>query len=383
MIGDQATTTVNAVDDHEAAREAIASSLDFPLRPEAQAALDVHLDGCAACRSFAAAAGRDAATLRELDFGPVPVAVRAGVATAADRRRRTGRASRWVAVAATAAILLVGLGGGALMVGGGGRVLGIGGGNQVDWKTNVVQFKADDFWIDANGQRFYGSAKADVHSDPGDASYRTLELTWQEHGVEMRMNLYFTGDGSTTWIKEIRVYDGTSTPKWKTVDGRYAAVPLEATWTGDLDIDFPGSNGGPAHLHAAGATIESIPFDAVTEPRGSAITLGQNDAPFAAGGALHCSGILQMTPQAAERVLLGLGYKVSWRLNTTTGANTGYAEPLAHAPDGVIVDQPVPGTHGELVVFVAPKGDPRAIAVPVAADCPNGDPNASPAAPKR
>ena len=375
------TTTDPTVFGHEAAREAIANALDFPLDSDARAALDAHLDTCPGCRSYAAAAGRDAAMLRELDFGPVPEAVRASVAMAAEKRRRAGGLGRWVAVGATAAILLIGLGGGVLMTGGG-PAIGIGG-NHVDWKTNVVRFEADDFWIDANGQRFYGSPKADVHSDPGDATYRTLELTWQEHGVEMRMNLYFTGDGSTTWINELRVYDGTSTPKWKTVTGRYAAVPLEATWTGDLDVDFPGSNGGPAHLRAAGATIESIPFDAVTEPRGSAITLGQNDRPFAVGGALHCSGILQMTPQAAERTLLGLGYQVSWRLNTTTGANTGYAEPMAHAPAGVIIDEPVPGTHGELVVFVAPKGDPRAIAVPVPADCLGGGPNASAPATKR
>ena len=90
-----------------------------------------------------------------------------------------------------------------------------------------------------------------------------------------------------------------------------------------------------------------------------------------------------MTPRAAERTLLGLGYQVSWRLNTTTGANTGYAEPMAHAPAGVIIDEPVPGTHGELVVFVAPKGDPRAIAVPVPADCLGGGPNASAPATKR
>jgi hypothetical protein len=383
MIDDAATITdAGAIPRiaHDTAREIIANALDFPVEPGEQTALDAHLGDCPACRSFAAAMRRDAATLRDLDFGPVPVAVRAKVAVAAERG--PGTFGRWVTVAATAAVLLVALGGAAFVVGGGGYSSGIGG-NHVDWQTKPVQLSADDFWIDTNGQRFYGTPTVSVHSDPGDASYRTLELTWQEHGTEMRLNLYFTGDGSTTWINELRVYDGTGAPKWATVTGRYAAVPLNATWTGNIDVDFPAGNGGPAHLQLAGATIRSIPFDAVTEPAGSATNLGEHDRPFAVGGPLHCSGILQMTPQNAERALLKLGYKLSWRLDTTTGPNTGFAEPMAHAPDGVMIQEPLPGTHGELIVFVAPKGDPRAIAVPLPADCPNGDPAASPAMPKR
>jgi hypothetical protein len=390
MIDQPATIGPTAALDHAAAREVFATALDFPLQPEDQAALDAHLHACAACRSFAAGARRDAATLRELDFGPVPIAVRANIAIAAENGRRGGALGRWVALAATAAILLLGLGGGALLVGGGGgggrSTTGLGGGNGVYWETNVVQFKAEDFWLDANGQRFLGSPKMDVNSDPGDATNRTLELTWQEHGVEMRMNLYFSGDATTAWINEIRVYDGTAKPDWKTVTGRFAPVPLGATWTGDLDVDFQGTAGvagGPAHLHAGGAAIRSIPFDGITEPVGPAIKLGERDRPFSFGGPLHCSGILQMPPPDAERILLKLGYKVSWRLNTTTGPNTGFAQPLANAPDGIIFEEPVPGSNGELIVFVAPNGDPMAKALPLPADCPNADPNASPPQPKR
>jgi predicted anti-sigma-YlaC factor YlaD len=168
--------------DHQAARETFAQSLDFPLDPDDQMALDEHLNQCPACRSFAAATRRDAATLRELDFGTVPVAVRANVAIAAERGRDRGSAGRLVALVATAAILLLALGGGAMWVGAGGRgTTTLGGGNRVLWQTNVVQFDAADFWIEANGQRYTGTTMTpDVHSDPGDATYRTLEVVGEE-----------------------------------------------------------------------------------------------------------------------------------------------------------------------------------------------------------
>jgi hypothetical protein len=156
-------------------------------------------------------------------------------------------------------------------------------------------------------------------------------------------------------------------------------VPLGATWSGDLDVAFTGGKGagaGPARLHAAGVLLRSIPFDGITKPVGPATKLGERDRPFGVGGPLHCSGILQMTPQEAEAALLKLGYSVSWRLDTTTGPNTGFAQPMSRAPDGVIHEEPVPGSNGELIVFVAPNGDPRAQPLPVPADCPNGDPNA-------
>lgn len=371
--------------DHQAARETFTQSLDFAIDPDDQAALDEHLSDCLACRSFAAAARRDAATLRELDFGTVPVAVRANVAIAAERGRDRGSAGRLVALVATAVIVLLALGGGAMWVGGGGRgTTTLGGGNRVLWQTNVVQFDAADFWIEANGQRFTGTNMSpDVRSDPGDPTYRTLEVAWKENATEMRMTLSFDGDQATgaSWVKEIRIYDGKPNGDWLTATGKWAAVPLGATWSGDLDVTFPngtGVGGGPARLHAAGLLLRSNPFDGVTKPVGPAIKLGEHDRPFSVGGPLHCSGILQMTPQEAEATLLKLGYQVSWRLQTTTGPNTGNSQPMARAPDGIITQEGLPGTSGELIMFVAPKGDPNAKPLTFPADCPGPDPNAPP-----
>jgi hypothetical protein len=369
--------------DHDTARRSLGTSLDFAIEPAERDALDAHLRDCPACRSFAAATRSDAATLRELDFGPVPIAVRANVAIAAERRRG-GTTGRWVAFVAVGALLLVALGGGVLGVGGGASKPNVGG-NPIRWTTNVVELQAADFWIEANGQRFTATGvRPDVRSDPGDATYRTLEVTWKEHAVEMRLNLYFTGDAATSWVNEVRIYDGNANGNWLTANGRFAAAPLGATWAGDLDLQFigaPGVAGGPARLHVAQATLRSIPFDGVTEPVGNAIALAENDRPFASGGPLHCSGILQMAPKEAELTLLKLGYKLSWRFERTTGPNTGYAEAMARAPDGVIHTEGLAGSGGELIMFVAANDDPMAKPVPFPSDCPQSDPNLTPPPP--
>jgi hypothetical protein len=358
--------------DHAAARSSLASSLDYRLDADESAALDTHLDVCAACQSFGAGLRSDATTLRGLDFGPVPVSIRVDVAIAAERQSR-GAVGRWAAMAAVGAVLLIALGAGVFAAGGSSTPPPAGGGNPVLWETSVVELHAADFWIETNGQRFSAIATpVDVRSDPGDATYRTLELTWKEHGVEMRLSLYFAGEGGMSWIDEIRIRDGKPQAEWRTVTGRFATAPLGAYWAGDLDVEFPVAAGEPpAHLHLAGVALRSIPFDGVNEPVGvPGIVLDENARPFAAGGPLHCLGILQMPPKQAEAVLSSLGYRLSWRLETTTGPNTGFAEPMPRAPDGVIIAEGVPGSSGELILFVAPFDDPAARALPAPADCP-------------
>lgn len=352
--------------DHLTTRRTLATSVDFPLDAGDAEALEVHLRQCTACRSFGASLRADAAVLRDLDFGPVPVAVRATAAIAAERRGGGGL-GRWFALVGVGALLLVALGSGVLGVGGS-ATTGLGSnGNAVHWTTEVVDLQASDFWIQADGQRFTSAAaEVAVRSDPGNATYRTLEATWQEHGVEMRLNLYFGGDESSWWVSEIRTYDGLAPGDWSGRTGTWLKAPLGAAWAGDLDLSVPGGA-----LHLAGLVLRSTPFDGVNEPVGGGIVLPADARPFSKGGALYCSGILQLAPKEAEAVLLGLGYRLSWRLDTTTGPNTGFSKITATAPDGVIHQEPLPGSEGELIVFAAQVGDPQAVPVPFPADCPS------------
>jgi hypothetical protein len=157
----------------------------------------------------------DAQALRTLDFGPPPAELRVRVAegAAAFRPQRTSLAALLVA----AVLLLVLTVAGTAVVGG---LLNerpnqpLIEGNQVHWKTEVVDLLAADFWIDVGGNRYFGANPRSIRSDPGTAAQWTLELTWLEHGREMRLNLYFASDGHDWWVNEVRTYDGTVPGEW-------------------------------------------------------------------------------------------------------------------------------------------------------------------------
>jgi hypothetical protein len=363
--------------DHLAARRSLATAVDFALGADDAAELEQHLRECTACRSFDGSLRTDAATLRDLDFGPVPVAVRANVAIAAERRGGSG-IRPWFALVAVGALLLAALGSGVL--GAGGSTTGLGAnGNPVHWATEVVDFQASDFWIEANGQRFTAAgADVAVASDPGNATYRTLEVTWHEHGVEMRLSLYFGGDATTWWVDEVRVYDGKPQGKWLEWSGTWFKAPIGAGWTGDVDLATAGGA-----LHIGGLTLQTAISDGVNGPVVGA-PVPEDLQPFAGAGSLRCSGILQRSPKDAEAALIALGYSLSWRLETTTGPATGFAQPMARAPEGVITREPVIGRDGELILFVSPVDDPKGVALPFPADCPprpSTDPGVDPTAP--
>jgi hypothetical protein len=119
----------------------------------------------------------------------------------------------------------------------------------INWNTSTVSLQADQVGIVAAGQDFAPPTSAhqiDVHSDPGDlppAGYTTLELTWEQHGVEMRINIYFESDAHRWWANEIRIYNGKATgADWVTFDGRWFDAPLGQPYTGDLHLAKDGAS---------------------------------------------------------------------------------------------------------------------------------------------
>lgn len=109
-------------------------------------------------------------------------------------------------------------------------------GNKISWRTQTVSLEADDFYIIANGKKYY--AKPDpgttmsVGSDPGGATYTTLEATWTEQGAEMRLYMYFKADTKNWWSYEMRTYNGVkyvqnvSYPDWIYYYGPFFKSPL-------------------------------------------------------------------------------------------------------------------------------------------------------------
>jgi hypothetical protein len=373
--------------DHETAREAFATSLDFALEPQERDDLDAHLVACVACRSFAAAARSDAAVLRQLDLGPVPIAVRANVAIAAEHPRRSGTVGRWIGIAVVGAILIAALGGGALGIGGRpagnppGTTAPDAANNQISWRTDVVLLTATGFSIEVGGKTFRAATpKVDVHSDPGDATYRTLETTWMENGVEMRLFLYLANDATSWWVSEVRVYNGATKGEWLYAKGPFFQAPLGAAWQGNKDIamtDVDGVGGTPARVRFAGLTLSNRPADLVNAPPGGGMRLPVDSHPFEPGQPLHCSGVLQMDPVEAQAALLKMGYAVTWRHIIKSGT---YVELLMVPPPGTVIvdDGTSVGTDGQLLLALIDAGDPAAIPVPVPSDCPQAGPKAPP-----
>ena len=110
---------------------------------------------------------------------------------------------------------------------------------------------------------------------------------------------------------------------------------------------------GIVHLILSGVRVAVQPQDNVSEPVGGVRkVLKEHEDPFAAGGPLAGTCILQMTPQAAELTLQLQGYATSWRWMTWTTASTGTSEPLAHAPASGFITGTAVGTQGELILFV-------------------------------
>ncbi len=160
---------------------------------------------------------------------------------------------------ARVAVALIGMG---LMAAAGG--CSSSGTGPVAWKTDTVSLTASEFWIVADGQTYAGSGSAvDVHSDPGDPTYTTLELIWTEHGREMRYFTYFHADGRQWWSDEMRTFDAQPSSDWLFYHGTYFSSPVGAAFHGDVDLtnDATDSIRGELHLHglALSTTLGSSP----------------------------------------------------------------------------------------------------------------------------
>ncbi len=106
----------------------------------------------------------------------------------------------------------------------------------INWKTPYAFLQASSMAITANGKVFKGipdpGTAMSVKSDPGNASYTTLEAIWREQGVEMRVFIYFaaktiqTLNGSKqVWnVSELRTYNGNTPGDWLFYSGESFGV---------------------------------------------------------------------------------------------------------------------------------------------------------------
>ena len=157
--------------------------------------------------------------------------------------------------------------------------------NPINWRTDRVSLQAEDFYIIANGQKYFGkTGEIAFHSDPGSYGYTTLEVTWQENEREMRLYMYFYANESEWWLNEIRTYNGQIPGDWITYQGPFFRVPRGVSFHGDeylLASTFPDNLAGKLYL----INFDVQPFfqDLYPSCRRSCSTSQQCDRDFACG----------------------------------------------------------------------------------------------------
>lgn len=86
--------------------------------------------------------------------------------------------------------------------------------NPIVWKTGQVKLASSNFYIKIGDKFFYGKEPLDIRSDPG-LDRTTLETTWHENDVEMRLFLYFRKIANGMWeMYEMRTYNGDERGNW-------------------------------------------------------------------------------------------------------------------------------------------------------------------------
>lgn len=111
------------------------------------------------------------------------------------------------------------------------------------WRTQLAVLEADDLAIEVAGRAFSPPADAAVHSDPGSSTYRTLEMSWHDAAVEMRLYVYFAADDGSWWVSAVRTYDGNTPGDWIYYLTPNIRASLGQAWTGDVDVLGVGLHG--------------------------------------------------------------------------------------------------------------------------------------------
>jgi hypothetical protein len=224
----------------------------------------------------------------------------------------------------------------------------------IAWDSGIVRLTADAIRITAGGQVFTAQVPGiSIHSDPGNATARTLEVEWREHDREQRVFLSLAADTVSWWVAELRVLDGTPQADWVAVRGPLWRTAIGGSWHGDVRLDQ-----GPVGVEIDGMTLTA--FSPATVPTelgacrpGIDPALAEATDPLAEGQPLAGTGIERMTPAQAKGVLLSMGlcHLFTYGYLYSDGSGEGFGETWCDPPPGVIRAVTY-GSDGEIRVLV-------------------------------
>ena len=130
-------------------------------------------------------------------------------------------------------------------------------GTGVEFVTPQVTFSADDLWVETGGKQYRPTAEVMVSGSPGYwGAYTTLELTWFDHGDEMRVSLSLVSDGTDWWVYQANTYGVGPNPEWQIVNGEWFRSKVDSPATGDADI-------GELHLRGVSLLAFATPQECV------------------------------------------------------------------------------------------------------------------------
>ena len=139
------------------------------------------------------------------------------------------------------------------------------------WTTDSVEFSADSIVVtigDRELQPVLQTLKYNCYCIHEDRS--TLELTWFDDGIEMRLYIYFEAHATKWWSDEVRTYDGDVNAEWvyyrRPFEQHLFGQPLGSVFQGDIALHSVTDDGQPAELKMSGVRIK--PFSYYREDAG-------------------------------------------------------------------------------------------------------------------
>ena len=269
-----------------------------------------------------------------------------------------GGTLRTVVSAATAVVgvVLIAVIGGLLVVSYAGRPMlpGAGGERAFAWQTSVASLEANSVAIEANGSVFRPPVDASIHSDPGDSTYRTLEMEWTEQGLEQRLYIYFAADDTDWWVSEIRTRDGRNPAEWVYYQAPQIRAPRGESYVGDLDLDGRGDN-GDARLRITDLRLTAftpgtgIQYQPGCQPAGPTQPPGDGPVLSMVNPDLSQLGIeAGMTAVSADAKLSSAGLCHDFRYDYPA---SNYGQIWCSPPPGKVANWAF-GSTGQLILFV-------------------------------
>jgi hypothetical protein len=273
---------------------------------------------------------------------------------------RTGTSRRFQSIAfgltGIAAVVFIS---GALVVSYFGHPLGAGSGKPAfDWQTQVATLEANSLTVHASNADFVAPADANLHSDPGTPSYRTLEMSWNAGAVPMNLSIYLAADDMNWWVAEIRTYDGRSPGEWLHYQAPQIRAALGESYVGNLDV----SSGAGAV--SGRLTIDGMRLTAFAPGTGISWQPNCHLLPAPNGSSASSAANTQSPPDltpygislgtsapAADRALSAAGVCHDFRLEYSVGGGGGFSQIWCTPPDGDVSEAAL-GSEGQVILFV-------------------------------